>query len=208
MHISVAENRASIYGLFANIFGKEPTAEFLKLLKQEGKNLVESYKIDPVSDIMQFSSQKQVELLAVEYARLFVVPGAPAAARESLQRGEGRLWGDSTVEVNRIYKKFGFELDDSFKDTPDHLSAELAFLAQLSKLENEYASGKEQEAKKGVLEVKKHFLKDHLLKWFFSFKDNVTENAKLCYYKEFLVFLDTFLNEEWKTLKDVKDIST
>ncbi len=186
-----------IYRLFSTIFVKEPTFDFLRLL-QEGSNkkLFESFGIDPLSDIKDLSAGEQVEAIAVEYARLFLVPGSSASPRESIQRGEKTLWGAHTVEVNELYKKFGFELDDSFKDTPGHLSAELGFLAELSALEAEYGGKNMEEASRGVRQVKKHFLDNHILKWFMHFKNEVDKSAKLSYYKEMTRFLGMMLDEE------------
>lgn len=186
-----------VYELFANIFAKEPTVELLKAFQlEENKKLFKSYGINPISDIEHLALDKQQELLAVEYTRLFLVPKSPSPLRESLQRGEGRLWGESTVEVNKMYKKFGFELDDNFKDTPDHLSAELSFLAELYKLESEYEKNELIEARKGVDEVRKYFLNEHLLKWFPRFKDEVDKHAQLAYYRETSRFLGMALNKE------------
>ena len=204
---SSAEDKARVYGLCANIFAKEPTPQFLQILKQkENEALFKGFGIDLLAGIKKQSPANQAEMLAVEYAGLFLAPGTDTSPRESLQRGEGRLWGDTTVEVNRIYKKFGFTLDEDFKDTPDHLSAELAFLSKLSELEKEYAEQGLKGSKEGVRSVKKYFLKNHLLKWFPSFKGKVVKQANLSYYKEVLNFLEMALNAEMDGLKDVAEI--
>ncbi|MFQ5951784.1 MAG: molecular chaperone [Candidatus Omnitrophota bacterium] len=194
-----------IYEFLANVFAKEPTGEFLRTLQEQGKEAFKAFKIDPSAGITHLSRKEQAELLAVEYAGLFLMPGASTLPRESLQRGEGRLWGSSTVEVNNLYKKFGFELDESFHDTPDHLSVELVFLAKLSGLEAEYSDKSLSEAKKGVLEVKKYFLKNHLLKWFPRFKDEVALRAEYSYYKEITRLLGMVLDDEWEELKNIKE---
>ena len=154
--VSVLESKIKIYELFANVFSIEPDVEFLRLL-EEDEEVFKSYGLDPLSDIRHLSLEQQAEMLSVEYARLFLAPKRLASPHESLQRGEGRLWGKSTIEVNKIYKKFGFVLDEKFKDTPDHLSAELSFLAQLTQLEGKYLTRELTEEHEGVLEVKKFF---------------------------------------------------
>lgn len=194
----------SIYELFSNIFAKEPTIEFLRLLqKEENQKLLRSHDMDCLSDIKHLPIEQQVESLAIEYTRLFLMPQRPASPHESIQRGEGRLWGKSTAEVDKIYKRFGFKLDEGFKDTPDHISAELSFLAQLTRLESEYDIASLMDVKKGVLEVKKSFLKNHILEWFPGFRDGIIKAARLSYYKEMVRFLDEVLNKEREELKDV-----
>ncbi len=204
--VSVLESKIKIYELFANVFSIEPDVEFLRLL-EEDEEVFKSYGLDPLSDIRHLSLEQQAEMLSVEYARLFLAPKRLASPHESLQRGEGRLWGKSTIEVNKIYKKFGFVLDEKFKDTPDHLSAELSFLAQLTQLEGKYLTRKLTEEHEGVLEVKKFFFKDHILKWFSRFKDEVNQNAELSYYREIVNFLGLILDEEYESLRNVKDLS-
>ena len=194
--VSVLEGKIKIYDLFANVFSIEPDVEFLRLLEEN----VEAFKscgLDPLSDIRHLPLEQQAETLSVEYARLFLAPQSLASPYESLQLGEGRLWGKSTVEVSQIYNKFGFALDEIFKDTPDHLSAELSFLAQLTQLEGIYLTSELTEEYEGVLEVKKYFLNNHLFKWFSRFKDEVNQNAELSYYKEIVNLLGTILDEEY-----------
>ena len=206
--VLVLEEKAKTYEFFANIFAKEPDIEFLKVLQlEDNEEIFKSNGFDPLSDIKHLSHEQQVESLAIDYASLFLAPKRLASPHESLQRGEGRLWGKSTVEVNQICKKFGFVLDEKFKDTPDHLSAELSFLAQLTQLEGKYLIRKLTEEHEGVLEVKKFFFKDHILKWFSRFKDEVNQNAELSYYREIVNFLGLILDEEYESLRNVKDLS-
>ena len=204
--LSVLEGKIKIYDLFANIFSIEPDVEFLRLL-EENVETFKSYGLDPLSDIRHLPLEQQAETLSVEYARLFLAPQRLASPYESLQLGEGRLWGKSTVEVSQIYNKFGFALDEIYKDTPDHLSAELSFLAQLTQLEGKYLTSELTKEHEGVLEVKKFFLTNHMLKWFSRFKDDVNQNAELFYYREIVNFLGLILGEEFESLRNVKDLS-
>lgn len=204
--VSVLESRIKIYELFANIFSIEPEVEFLKLL-EEDEEVFKSYELDPLSDIRHLSHEQQAEMLSVEYARLFLAPQRLASPYESLQLGERKLWGKSTIEVNKIYKKFGFALDEGFKDPPDHLSAQLSFLSQLSHLENKYLSEGMIEEHKGVLEVRKYFLDKHIMKWFPKFKNDIENNAEYVYYRDITRCLDVFLDDEYRRLRDVNDLS-
>jgi putative dimethyl sulfoxide reductase chaperone len=204
--VSVIESKIKIYELFANVFSIEPEVEFLRLL-EEDEEVFKSYGLDPLSYIRHLPLEQQAETLSVEYARLFLAPQRLASPYESLQLGERKLWGKSTIEVNKIYKEFGFALDEGFKDPPDHLSAELSFLAQLTQLEGKYLTSELTEEHEGVLEVKKFFLKDHILKWFSRFKDEVNQNAELSYYREIVNFLGLILDEEYESLRKVKDLS-
>ena len=202
------KKKVEIYGLFAALFAKEPTLDLLRHFQEEDKRkLFRAYGFDLLTELRHKAPDQQVEALAVEYTRLFITPAKSTSPRESLQRGEGRLWGSSTVEVNEIYKKFGFELDNSFKDTPDHLSAELAFLAELSKLESEYEDKGLRKAKAGVLKIKKYFLKNHILNWFGRFKDEVIKSAEVSYYKDIVCLLGMVLDDELDNLRHIKEVT-
>lgn len=201
------QQKVKIYELLAKVFFQEPTAEFLGLLQlAKHKDLLQSYDLEFFSDIKHLSCLQQAQELSIEYARLFVVAADQTSPRESVQRREERLWGETTVAVSNIYKKFGFALDERFKDTPDHLSAELSFLAELTKLEHEYIIKDSKEALQGVRQVKKYFLKNHLSQWFFVWAQEVSKRALLAYYDEFTQFTGRFLNEETQALTEVKDI--
>ncbi len=204
--VSVLESKIKIYELFANVFSIEPDVELLRLL-EEDEEVFKSYGLDPLSDIRHLSLEQQAEMLSVEYARLFLAPQRLASPYESLQLDERKLWGKSTIEVNKIYKKFGFALDEDFKDPPDHLSAQLSFLSQLSHLENKYLSEGMIEEHKGVLEVKKYFLDKHIMKWFPKFKNDIENNAEYVYYRDITRCLDVFLDDEYRRLRDVNDLS-
>lgn len=204
--VSVLESKIKIYELFANVFSIEPDVELLRLL-EEDEEVFKSYGLDPLSDIRHLSLEQQAEMLSVEYARLFLAPQRLASPYESLQLDERKLWGKSTIEVNKIYKKFGFVLDEGFKDPPDHLSAQLSFLSQLSHLENKYLSEGMIEEHKGVLEVKKYFLDKHIMKWFPKFKNDIENNAEYVYYRDITRCLDVFLDDEYRRLRDVNDLS-
>lgn len=82
--------------------------------------------------IYQFlENSKELELL-IEYSKLFIGPYhllAPPYGSYYLENG--RLMGDSTVEVERFYDKAGLVISDEFKDLPDHILAELEFLEYL-----------------------------------------------------------------------------
>lgn len=177
-------SREVIYDLFAHIFAREPAQE---VLERAG-----SIFSDCLSDMGSLSVKEQVGRLSEEYARLFLPPKRLAPLLESLQMGEGRLWGETTVAVNRLYEKFGFSVDDSFRETPDHISVELSFLSQLTRYRAE--------------ELKKYFLKEHLLVWFPGVKKDVEANAQFCYYKKITESLGMFLDDEWERLKEVKDV--
>lgn len=195
--------RYSIYELFANVFAKEATPQFLRFFQSDkNKKTLNALGIHPFCQIENLPFSEQADILAVEFTNLFLLPNRPTLPYESLHRGEKTLWGDTTVEVNNLYITFGFEVDAQFHYPPDHLSAELSFLANLCSLEEKFDKDGLLDAKYGVREVKKELLEKHLLKWFPRFQREVEKLARYCYYKEMLRWLSMVLAEELLHLLD------
>jgi putative dimethyl sulfoxide reductase chaperone len=179
-----AKLRSQVYRFLSTAFAKEPTAQLLTRLHSKslsnledelGLDLPEVERVEPIED--------QVEKLACEHARLFIGPGQHLSPHESVWRGEGRLWGEATAEVDSIYRDCGFSVDPSFKDLPDHVSVELAFIARACDVEADRWVAQDQELLKNVLTIETQFMDWHLLKWVPTFLDQVAENSQCIYYK-------------------------
>lgn len=170
-----SEERAKIYELLALGFGP-PATDLAKKL-----NEVEALRswFDQGTRI----SPTNLEELVPEYHRLFVMPGSPVPPYESIYREGWRVMGESTVDVVRQYEKAGFYLSPSFKDLPDHIAAELEFMALLCE-EEETAWHKDdffQAAK--LLSREETFLKDHLVRWIPHFSSRILSSTDSAFYR-------------------------
>lgn len=96
--------------------------------------------------------------LQAEYTRLFVfgMPATPCRLVEAVQR-EGMLVGEASEAVAELYGRFGLTVQDR---EPDHLTAELEFLAYLAG--TPVAAGREAERYR---RAGRKFLREHLLRW-------------------------------------------
>ncbi|RLK51077.1 TorA maturation chaperone TorD [Alkalispirillum mobile] len=93
--------------------------------------------------------------LACEHSRLFVLGNPDVAAQPYAAYWlEGQLMGECTVNVARHMEAFGFGVDRASGLLPDHIVAELEFLALLSDLETPAA--------RDALEA---FNDQHLVRW-------------------------------------------
>jgi len=74
-----------------------------------------------------------LQTLLIDYTRLFLAPEGPLAQPYgSVWLGGAQpLMQDSTLAVMALYAEAGFEVDDDFRDLPDHIAAELEFLYAL-----------------------------------------------------------------------------
>ena len=110
-------------------------------------------------------SDDDLEDLLVDYTRLFLGPG-PAAAQPY-----GRVWMNGERPVLSMYAEAGFEIDESFRDLPDHITAELEFLYVLI-----YQGGPEN--------LRRRFLQEQLGPWVRPFTQAVQAEAATAFYRE------------------------
>jgi len=134
--------------------------------------------------------------LLLDYARLFLGPNHIIAKPYGSAWLEQTLMGKSTVAVQALYREGGFEMDEEFRELPDHIAAELEFLYLLIFRENEaHRQGKPEEmAVKAAL--RKRFLDEHLGRWIGPFTAAVRKGAQCSYYSQLAELTDRFVNME------------
>ncbi|MEK7875660.1 MAG: molecular chaperone TorD family protein, partial [Pseudomonadota bacterium] len=79
------------------------------------------------------------ESLLLDYTRLFLGPNHIIAKPygSAWLDGEQTLMQDSTMAVEELYQEGDFEMDEDFRELPDHIAAEMEFLYLLIYRENE-----------------------------------------------------------------------
>ena len=184
-HFAPRQEETAIYFLFARLFREAPTKDFLRTLN------------DP-------TWIEKSEQIAVEFASLFLVAGekiippyesyycdtltidastacSPYFVPEPFPEGglKGFLCGPSAQSVQNIYETFGFELNPSFHDLPDHVSVELEFMGRLHEL------GKTNDAHQ--------FFQEHLGRWVGFFLDKMTTQKVSDFYQVVALSLKEFL---------------
>lgn len=151
--------------------------------------LLEHPPSDKVRDPLEWMAaydpdEAEILSLEVEFTRLFVnaYPKTPLPPYESVQRGEGGLWGTSTVEVVRSYAEAGLMFQRANGVAPDHLSAELEFAGFLLAS----ASAAHQSDEGGpFIELYEHHLSNHLAPWAGDFCRKVEDQARMDFYRAF-----------------------
>ena len=191
--------RTAIYFLFARLLRGTPSVELLREIVQ--RRLLSN--ADP-------HWPNQAEAIAIEYARLFAVPGeqavrpyesaycdtlsidtstacSPYFKPEPQRCGlSGFLHGPSSLAVREAYRQAGFELDSSAHELPDHLAIELEFMGRL--LEH------------GELERARTFFAEHLGRWAVRCLEDVKRNVPSGFYRLAAGTLATFLQHEQQLL--------
>ena len=177
-----AKEISVVYKLLSKAFIREIDVEFLRHLRT--KELCDSLKALDIDFGDQFLSQDEgrlLEDLAVEYARLFIVPGSGLSLYESVY-AEERYCGEPAQQVEEFYQKCGMGIVDETL-MPDHISLELELMSYLKQKEAELLQNGNQDATKW-LELQKEFMSTHLSKWIPQFFAHVEEAAEHLFYKE------------------------
>ena len=125
------------------------------------------------------ASAKELEELLWEYTRLFIGPyKLPCPPWESVYTSPKRLMmQDAADQVLQLYREAGVNLDTP-DIMPDHIGAELNFLALLLQKSQAETVGGEL-----ITTLTDNFLKDHLLKWLPDFTRDMENASETLFYR-------------------------
>lgn len=139
-----------------------------------------------------------VDKLLVDYTRLFLGPTHILAKPygSAWLEGEQTLMQDSTAEVDALYAEGGFEIDDGFRELPDHIAAELEFLYLLIFRENEAQRSGDVAALAAIADLRKRFLGGHLGTWIVPFTAAIRDGAETDFYRELAGLTGRFVSME------------
>lgn len=137
-----------------------------------------------------------LEDLLRDYTRLFLGP------MQILAKPYGSYWldeektlmGASTMELLDLYREAEYEMDEEFKELPDHIAAELEFLYLLIFQENEACRTQDSAKLSFALELKRRFLQAHLGAWVNKFTDAVKASAQCSFYRELAELTEKFIS--------------
>lgn len=168
----------------------EPTPMFAEERLFESM-LRASRQIDPelaerVRALGEAYAAEDSQALLVDHTRLFLGPIQPRAQPYGSVwlGGEPTLMQDSTMAVIELYREGGFEIDDEFRDLPDHVSVELEFLYVLNFRENQAVRAGDAAAVEAVAALRRRFLAEHLGAWIGRFADALRQGAETAFYRE------------------------
>ena len=153
----------------------------------------------------EFEASAHLEPLKVDFSKLFVGPYKLFAAPYGsvYLDGERKIMGDSTLDVKNRYREAGLDTAKNFKDTPDHITAELEFMYYLIFKEIEAFSNSDTETAIGFIQKQKSFLEDHLMAWMPEFANSIIEYAENTFYPNLAKATETFLKENYQVICSV-----
>jgi TorA maturation chaperone TorD len=200
-----AKSRSSIYGLLATVFRQEPDLALIRELRDSplwgvfsdlGVDLGEVFFTTPENQL--------VEILALEFTRLFIGPDNHISAHESIfaemDQGIGSLWGARTVAVKNFIETTGLDYNPEFNGVPDHVSVELEFMQKMTEWEAHKWQQEDRENAEFCLKVQRMFLQQHLLSWLPQFCDVVIKQADIRFYAGVAELTRNFLEFEQQSV--------
>ena len=149
-----------------------------------------------------FMAQSSEDLL-VDYTRLFLGPiDAMARPYGSVWLGgEQALMRDSTMEVQQLYQQGGFEIDENFRELPDHVAAELEFLYLLIFRAAEARASGSAEELAAMNALRQRLLVEHLGRWVGPFTSAIKDGAETLFYKELAELTERFVAAELRLVR-------
>ena len=146
--------------------------------------------------------------LAVDYVRAFIGSGndgfSAAYPYESVYTSPKRLMmQDARDEVLVLYRAFGLDKQESWKEGEDHIALELEFEQILcERAIRAYEAGDEDECLKLLLS-QRNFLEDHLLTWYPMMAADLQKFPQTDFYKGLGKLTDGFLRNDREFLDAV-----
>lgn len=221
---SILHAREYAYDILRRLFIEEPNQQYIKVFMQQ--KMVEHFPfagdsegiLEGVNDIKEYLqqfdpvyNQEHFDALHWDFTKMFIGPfELPAAPWESVYvRKDRLLFQKNTMEVRKIYKKYGFVVKELNLEADDHVGLELDFMYHLNQLcleRTESDSTTSLAEIKYLLNEQGKFLEEHLLAFVPEFADIVVDKAETQFYKGLAKILKHFLQVDSEVLKELLEI--
>ncbi len=134
--------------------------------------------------------------LRADYTRLFIGPGkVQVAPWESVRFSDERLvFQKETLQVREWYRRFGLQIQRMHNEPDDHIGLELEFVAHLAQLALGAIEKKSPELFDQMLDAQRDFMSEHVLRWGYTFCEELEENAQTEFFKGIAQFTQGALN--------------
>lgn len=191
--VQVALSRAGVYRLFSRLFRSEVDEALLDKLQSPA--LCERLEYLGFHLSAESNNHKLLQALAEDYMQLFIGPGKHLSPYASVHEksGEGLLNGRETAAVRRFIKGTGFKFNDSFKDFPDHISAELEYMETLVQHEYDALIADDPVEAEHSRIIQKDLFEDFIDTWIPKYCECVKKNATHSFYQQLADSTGNFL---------------
>lgn len=177
---------AYVYRLLGDAFLEPPDEERVEAVKSLVR-YADGAEDACVGDDSHLSQETGFEDLRTWFTRLFmgVGQGTVPPPYESVYL-EGRVYGSSTTEVQRAYRKTGHNIRKRWSgEPPDHIGLELHYIAELCEQEaNTLSEGGEGASE--IREAREEFIETHLRAWVDKLREKCLNQDPPPYYRAIL----------------------
>jgi len=196
----LSDLRQKYYGLFVNLFWKEPDVELLESLldgisdRIKGSVELSTLMSEGWEKIRIYLEKKGPAEVEYEFVELFIGPQKPEVMPYESYYLSGSLFQAPLASVRSFMKEVGLEKKEGELPEPeDTLGFELEIMNWLISKQN---SSKNLEEEEMWLDYQESFLKKHLLVWGPSCGEDIESAPKSDFYKGAGMLLKGFLQIE------------
>lgn len=161
--------------------------------------LLDSDLAEGVKRLAAGFSAVELQDLLVDYTRLFIGPPRPAASPygTSWLSGDANVVVDHAHDVQEYYARGGFDMDEDFRDLPDHIAVELEFLYRVLFTRAQALDAGNDPQRTELDELHQGFLMNHVGKWAPRFAAAVRVHAATDFYRMLADLTIAFVGREF-----------
>lgn len=157
-------------------------------LAAQAQHLREDFQTEPLEELL------------IDYTRLFLGPnGALVQPYASVWlSGEKTLVHDSTMRLLELYGEGGFAVAEDFRESPDHIAAELEFLYLLIYRERQATADGNDARRAELAHLREKLRTEHLGRWAGRFAAAMKNAAQSGFYRELADLTQRFVALEFR----------
>ena len=211
--IGLLESRSATYALLARLYRKEIDQELLDELHEMlypmatgDDNVDEGYLL--IATFLSNLWTDSLTELSIDYVQCFIGHGIDAFSAaypfESVYTSEKRfLMQDARDEVLAVYRAYGMDKADDWKEGEDHIALELEFEQVMCDRTIEALRAGDEDTAYSLLTTQRNFLADHLCAWVPMMTSDLKKFARTKMYQGLAYLTEGFLDTDYIFLKDL-----
>ncbi len=167
----------------------------------DAASLVDDNLAQQAQELKTAFEAASIEELLIDYTRLFLGPaGILAKPYGSVWLEESTtLMSETSLAVAELYREGGFDMDEGFRELPDHIAVELEFLYLLTFRENEACLAEDAEQLQASTALKQRFLNQHIGRWVAPFTEAVDAGTQTSFYRSLARLTRSVVSRECST---------
>jgi TorA maturation chaperone TorD len=205
----LAEDRSQSYWLLSRLFLETPDSAFLNQLEPVLRAACEAQSesgLEALRDAVHQSlstTEAEPEAASVAFTRHVCLGKKGEPLPFEAHAREGKLPGESTEQVLVLMTQAGFDDVAPQASSPDHLGAELRFMAFLCLAERDAWANSESSLAARQLQLQRHFMQAHVMQWAGFYCADLARRASHPYVRAIAELAHTHLTEDARALETI-----